>query len=117
MKKIEPRFAQLDRTIEFHLGDGKVVSRWNGAVAIGEDAEIDICLLDHAQRGFNRVSIFRREIFHHFARLEPGAFAGQPDLLAMLREVPRRARNHHDLALYGLALWHYYLRANARSFQ
>jgi hypothetical protein len=29
---------------------------------------------------------------------ETGAFAGQPDLLAMLREIPRRARNHHDLA-------------------
>jgi hypothetical protein len=26
----EPWFAQLDRTIEFHLGDGNLVSRQNG---------------------------------------------------------------------------------------
>jgi hypothetical protein len=44
----EPWFIELDRTIEFHLGDRNVVARWNRPVAIGEDAEIDICLLDHA---------------------------------------------------------------------
>ena len=72
-EKDQPRLSEFDRAIVFHLGDREVAAGRDGAVAIGENAEIDIGILDHAQRGFDGILIERGEVLHHLSRLETGA--------------------------------------------
>jgi hypothetical protein len=52
---------------------------------------------DHAQRCFDGIGIEGGQMFHD-AWLKSGALAAQPYEVAVLRQVARRARNHHDLA-------------------
>jgi hypothetical protein len=91
----EPWLFQFDRVIVFHLSDRNFMAIWNSAVAIGENSNIDIRPFDHLQRGFDCVRIERRRMFHHVVRREMCLLAREPRLIAMLRQIERRAGNHH----------------------
>jgi hypothetical protein len=91
----QARFLQLDRAVVFHLRYGDFGAVRNVAITIGEDAEIDIRLRDHLQRNIDRLRIDSRQMLHHLIRIKSGAVTTHTHLLAVLRQVPRRARNHH----------------------
>jgi hypothetical protein len=95
----QPRFIPFDCAVVLHLGNGDVVSVRYITVAIGKDADIHIRLFNHTQGDINRVGIERCEMLHHLPRLKPRTLASQPHLLAVLRQIARRTRNHHDLAI------------------
>ena len=82
------------RAIVCHLRDRAVVAVRDIAIAPGKDADIDIGLLDHAQRCLYGIRIKRWKLLHH-VRFEPRTLAPVTQPVAVIRQVQCRARNHH----------------------
>src|SRR5690349_11992992 len=82
----EDRNAALDRAVVFELGDGLVLSFWHEAVPEGEDAEIELGLIDILSRQGERTTGRCRHLLHD-QRQHAHALARVAGVLAVLGQI------------------------------
>ncbi len=94
----QARDLALDRPVVLHLGDGDRVPRRHVAVAVREDADVDVGPVHHRQRRGDRFVVAGRQVFHH-GREHALPQAHVHGLLAVLRQVAGGAADHDGFAV------------------
>ncbi len=84
----QARLFQLNRPVVFHLADRNGRPLGHIAIAIGENADVDIGVLDHLQRHLDCIGVECRQVFHHLAGRKRGAMAAKTHLIPMLGQIP-----------------------------